>query len=288
VTVTGDARYGRRDNQGRRDNGLVAAEYASAGDVDPRVGEHLLDVLALEGIAAYLRPSTDLHPVTRSSSLPARPTDRLYVDRAHLATARGMVARLSADADDRPHQDRPHQDRPRRQRPDDAGPHHAAPDEAAPDDMDLAWESIVAGYDAEIQVPRRPWPAAEDVADTGSSAPDTDPHHGGLLRAAPEDQLSLLDGLDTFGAHLPDDEEEGFTPPAPPPLPRPSLPTALGIAGIFGGLIILLSPGLMPIGEDTALLTGFCAILAGFVTLIWRLRPGDDEDDGDGDDGAKV
>ena len=49
----GDARHGRRDN------GLVAAEYAAAGDVDPRVGEHLLDVLALDGIAAYLRPSSD-------------------------------------------------------------------------------------------------------------------------------------------------------------------------------------------------------------------------------------
>ena len=58
----GDARHGRRDN------GLVAAEYAAAGDVDPRVGEHLLDVLALDGIAAYLRPSTDLHPVTRRRS----------------------------------------------------------------------------------------------------------------------------------------------------------------------------------------------------------------------------
>src|SRR5258706_7935795 len=81
----GDARHGRGDN------GLVAAEYAAAGDVDPRVGEHLLDVLALDGIAAYLRPSTDLHPVTRSSTLPGRPTDRLYVDRTHLATARDYL-----------------------------------------------------------------------------------------------------------------------------------------------------------------------------------------------------
>ena len=31
--TVGDARYGRRDN------GLVAADYAAAGDVDPRVGE---------------------------------------------------------------------------------------------------------------------------------------------------------------------------------------------------------------------------------------------------------
>src|ERR1700730_12407010 len=89
----GDARHGRRDN------GLEAAEYAAAGDVDPRVGEHLLDVLALDGIAAYLPPSTDLHPVNRSSTLPGRPTDRLYVDRTHLATARDYLDRLAEEPD---------------------------------------------------------------------------------------------------------------------------------------------------------------------------------------------
>ena len=93
---TGDARHGRRDN------GLVAAEYAAVGDVDPRVGEHLLDVLGLDGIAAYLRPSSDLNPITRSSSLPKRPTDRLYVDRAHIATARDYVRRLAEEAEAAP------------------------------------------------------------------------------------------------------------------------------------------------------------------------------------------
>ena len=67
--------------RGRRDNGLDAADYAAAGDVDPRVGEHLLDVLAAGGIAAYLQPSADLNPIMRTTTLPARPTDRLYVDR---------------------------------------------------------------------------------------------------------------------------------------------------------------------------------------------------------------
>ncbi|HZN76317.1 MAG TPA: DUF308 domain-containing protein, partial [Micromonosporaceae bacterium] len=62
---------GRR---GRRDNGLIAAEYAVVGDVDPRIGEHLLDVLEVEGIAAYLAPSADLHPITRTNTVPARPT----------------------------------------------------------------------------------------------------------------------------------------------------------------------------------------------------------------------
>ena len=84
--------------RGRRDNGLVAAAYAAAGDVDPRVGEHLLDVLGLRGIAAYLQPASDLHPVTRTTTLPSRPTDRLYVDRAHLETAREYLAQLGPDS----------------------------------------------------------------------------------------------------------------------------------------------------------------------------------------------
>ncbi len=83
--------------RGRRDNGLEAVEYAAAADVDPRVGEHLLDVLALAGIAAYLQPTADLHPVTRTTTLPSRPTDRLYVDRRQLGEARGYVSRLGAD-----------------------------------------------------------------------------------------------------------------------------------------------------------------------------------------------
>ena len=60
--------------RGRRDNGLDAADYAVAGDVDPRVGEHLLDVLAAGGIAAYLQPSADLNPILRTTTYPARPT----------------------------------------------------------------------------------------------------------------------------------------------------------------------------------------------------------------------
>ena len=91
MTMGGGAR------RGRRDNGLVAAAYAVAGDVDPRVGEHLLDVLAVRGIAAYLQPAADLHPVTRTTTLPSRPTDRLYVDRTHLDTARSFIAQLAPE-----------------------------------------------------------------------------------------------------------------------------------------------------------------------------------------------
>ena len=43
-----------------------------------------------------------------------------------------------------------------------------------------------------------------------------------------------------------------------------------------------------PMSERTAMLLGFAAVVSGFATLVWRLRPGDDEDDNGPDDGARV
>ncbi|GFJ92526.1 hypothetical protein Prum_061680 [Phytohabitans rumicis] len=98
---------------------------------------------------------------------------------------------------------------------------------------------------------------------------------------------SLLDGLDTFGADLPDEEDDGYTPPPPPPLPRISKYAVLGVLAIIGGFVLFLFPSLLPADRGITTLLGFTAILAGFVTLIWRLRSGDDEED-DPDDGAVV
>ncbi|MEU4754439.1 DUF308 domain-containing protein, partial [Micromonospora tulbaghiae] len=126
--------------RGRRDNGLDAAEYAVAGDVDPRVGEHLLDVLAAGGIAAYLQPSADLNPVTRTTTVPARPVDRLYVDRSHLTTARDYLTQLADEgAGDPPRADEP--------------------------DIEAEWAKIVAGFHTTPSAGSHPWPAAEDVDD---------------------------------------------------------------------------------------------------------------------------
>jgi hypothetical protein len=286
--------------RGRRDNGLSAAEYAAVGDVDPRVGEHLLDVLAGEGIAAYLLPATDLHPVTRTTTLPARPTDRLYADRDHLGTAKEYLARLRADEASATGADAdatgvvdPY-----------AGPVDAAT--RADDDVDVeaAWASIIAGYDAEVDDPTPPWPAAENVSDREPDDTDPDLSRGLDLDAAtvddidrmmdkrdrpgtrPPDEPTLLDGLDTFGADLPD-SEDGYTPPPPPPVPRPPAPVVFALLGIAGGLLLFFQPNLLPIDTDLTLLLGFGTLLAGVVTLIWRLRPGDEEDDG-GDNGAVV
>lgn len=80
-----------RRGRGRRDNGLDATLWSPLRDVDPRVGEHLLDVLHAVGIAAYLEPSADVEPYTRTVSLPSPPSDRLFVDRARRAEARVVV-----------------------------------------------------------------------------------------------------------------------------------------------------------------------------------------------------
>lgn len=265
--------------RGRRDNGLDATEYAVAGDVDPRVGEHLLDVLAAGGIAAYLQPSSDLNPVTRTTTVPSRPTDRLYVDRTHLAVARDYLSRLAAE--------QPPGDEP---------------------DVEAEWARIVAGYHAEVDARARPWPAAEDVDDRTDERADNPTEQGTdePAGAAPERRLSdatritdisigrrttepsLLDGLDTFGADLPDEEsDEGYIPPPPPPLPRFSKYAVVGVLAIVAGFVLFLFPTVAPIDRDIATILGFAGILGGFVTLILRLRSGDDEED-DPDDGAVV
>ncbi|MEU5944639.1 DUF308 domain-containing protein [Micromonospora sp. NPDC047465] len=274
--------------RGRRDNGLDASEYAVAGDVDPRVGEHLLDVLAAGGIAAYLQPSADLNPVTRTTTVPARPVDRLYVDRSHLTTARDYLTQLA---------DETATDRSR-----DAEP-----------DIDAEWARIVAGFHTTPAPGDNPWPAAEDVDDppgpaTGPvtlAAPDepagptaTDVRRlpyaadvsGISVGPGRQDEPSLLDGLDTFGADLPDGDadDERYTPPPPPPLPRFSKYTVVGVLAIVVGFVLFLFPSIFPVADPSVVnLFGFTGILAGFVALIWRLRPGGDEDH-DPDDGAVV
>ncbi len=131
--------------RGRRDNGLDASEYAIAGDVDPRVGEHLLDVLAAGGIAAYLQPSADLNPVTRTTTVPSRPVDRLYVDRSHLSTARDYLSQLADETGDARVGGEP--------------------------DIDAEWERIVAGFHTPPDTGDHPWPAAENVDDPAGRAP---------------------------------------------------------------------------------------------------------------------
>jgi hypothetical protein len=278
--------------RGRRDNGLDAADFAVAGDVDPRVGEHILDVLGAGGIAAYLQPSSDLNPVTRTPTVPSRPVDRLYVDSAHLETARGYLAKLGSE-DEPPQRTNGHDP-----------------------DVEAAWAKIVAGWDKEPVAAT--WPASENLppdATAGTLAVPSDPTRpvdadppapptqaparrpsatdfsGISLGPRTDDGPSLLDGLDTFGNDLPGEptDDEGYTPPPPPPLPRISKYAVAGVLGIILGFLLFMFPGVVPIDRSIVTVVAFLAILAGFVTLVSRLRHGGEDDDYyDPDQGAKV
>jgi hypothetical protein len=142
--------------RGRRDNGLDATLWSPLRDVDPRIGEHLLDVLSAAGIAAYLEPSSDVGPYTRTVFLPSPPTDRLFVDRSRTAEARTVVD------EHLPHPPEPVHERVSVRR------------DVNPDlDEDAEWARIVSAFEAEH--------GRSVVDDEPSSAPPPAPHEVPIL-----------------------------------------------------------------------------------------------------------
>lgn len=117
-----------------RDNGLPASSYVPLVEVDPRVADAVLAVLATAGVAAYAAPSTGSAGAYLEVRLPARPVDRVYVDAARRAQARAV---LDAEL-----------------------PELAA---ALPSREDEAFAALVAAYDEEPA--QACWPAEEDVPD---------------------------------------------------------------------------------------------------------------------------
>jgi hypothetical protein len=215
----------RPGGRGRRDNGLDATLWSPLRDVDPRVGEHLLDLLATQGIAAYLEPAADVGPYTRTVFLPSPPSDRLYVDRTRRGDARALLVQ-HADALVEP------------------VPPQPATTPLTDDDAEFA--RIVAAFEAEHgPTPVHP---AEDLRN------DPPP---------PPAELSVLDTLDALDAQ--DHYEPPPPPPLPVLAPatlyamvliavgvllvvRPGtlnlsgdVGLVLGAAAVLGGVVLLVS-----------------------------------------------
>ena len=146
---------GEGGRRGRRDNGLDAAAFVPLVDVDPRVGEHLLDVLGSAGVPAFLEPSSDVEPYTRAVSLPSPPTDRLWVDRDQRKEAREIVEAETPEGT-RP-KPAPREDEPSRGLTDQA--------------EERAWQQIIAGWER----PPTRRPRAADPDPGGTDPADLDP-----------------------------------------------------------------------------------------------------------------
>ena len=261
---------GARRGRGRRDNGLDAVLWSPLRDVDPRIGEHLLDVLHAVGIAAYLEPSADVEPYTRTVFLPSPPSDRLFVDRARRSEARTLVdeqvGREGAD----------HRSDP-------------VPERAALRrdlDEDAEWAAIVSAFEAEhgravvadepVEAPA-PAPHEPDVLDLPEEhyEPPPPPPVPAPAPPPPPHEPDLLD--------LP---EEHYEPPAPPPLPVPSPHSLYAVLLVVGGVLLVFAPGLLRLSTDVGLVLGVAAIGGGFALLVMRMRERSLDDDGD--DGAVV
>ncbi|MQM24363.1 hypothetical protein [Glycomyces albidus] len=147
--------------------------------------------------------------------------------------------------------------------------------ELLPEDVDRRFNELVKGLEEQGVGLSKGLDAEERAAD---AAPATPP------ASSPSDEEPTL--LELWDAELPDDEEDDYDPPEPPPVPWPSLPAVGGVLLIIAGLALLVNPGIAPLGTNPGRLVGFVGFLMGVWLLISRLRP--DKDADDTDDGAVV
>jgi hypothetical protein len=235
--------------RGRRDNGLDAVLWSPLRDVDPRIGEHLLDVLHAVGIAAYLEPSSDVGPYTRTVFLPSPPTDRLFVDRARRGEARTLVEQqVGREGADRSADPVPERAAVRRDIREDL-------------DEDAEWARIVSSFEAEQGaniVDQEP--AAQEPA----TAPPPPAHEPDVL----------------------DRPDEHYDPPPPPPLPVPAPASLYAVLLVITGVVLVGAPGLLNLSQDVGLVLGVLVIAGGVALLVSRMRDRNLEEDGD--DGAVV
>jgi hypothetical protein len=229
--------------RGRRDNGLDAALWSPLRDVDPRVGEHLLDVLYDAGIAAYLEPAADVSPYTRTVYLPSPPSDRLFVDRGRRAEARVLV---DAHADEHAR-----------------GQVHERARLRSDLDEEAEWQRIVAAFEAEqghTPVEDAPPPSPRNTAADAPLPPPPPPAEPDVL----------------------DRPDEHFEPPPPPPVPVPKPSTLYSFLLVAAGIILVWAPSVIGLSSDVGLVLGVAAVAAGVGTAVMRMRERSTEEGDDG------
>jgi hypothetical protein len=276
--------------RGRRDNGLDAVAFVPLADVDPRIGEHLLEVLGAAGVPAYLEPSVDVEPYTRALALPSPPSDRLWVDRDQRLAARQIVEAEAEQAGQ-------------------TGPGRAEPVQQTEDlpsvglddaDEELIWRQIVEAYEADEAFPATPvppWPVVEDAdepAGPGGAGPGADPGRpdddqdvAGALPGGRGDRPEGAGPADApAGDALPAEDDDHYRPPPSPPVPRLSRQALLAVTLLLIGVLLLAVPSLVGLDQEAGMLFGMVSILSGGALLVLRLR--DSRSDDDPDDGAVV
>lgn len=287
----------------KRDNGLPSAEWGALVDVDPRLSEALLDSLAAVGVPAYVEPARDIDTVSRATTHPKRPLDRLWVDPDREGQARDIVSAELADLTTLLAEDEPGATAHGLVRP---VPRAAAARVLRPPvlpepptgppvlDDDEMFRQIVAGFAAEAPDPVPRWPVAEDADPVTRSDPprrrradadaEPDPDVGTGPGAGPPRPAGLPGWIEP----APVEDEGHFVPPPPPPLPVVRPRTAGAVLMLLLGLVLLFAPGLVRLSDTSGvLLLGLVLTGGGAFLLVWWMRDAPPTDSGP-DDGAVV
>jgi hypothetical protein len=218
-------------------------------DVDSPVVDGMLDRLRDEDIAAYVAPAPGPRGPYGDTVLPVTPRDSVYVDASRRDHARAVIDHYLEEIRE-----------------------------------ELAWASLVAGFDDpdEDEVPR--WPASEDVpTETG-----TDPARSGRVLRPAETTVGFEELRDVVDDVPRDDPDDHFQPPTPPPLPLPDTISRAAWAALLGGPLFLIIATIFRLDvSGWAGLLALGAFVGGFVTLVARMEDRPPDDLG-GDDGAVV
>lgn len=156
-------------------------------------------------------------------------------------------------------------------------------------DDDQTWSELVHAFhtDPDPGESGHAWPAAEDIDpddDNGQDAAETYPGASHTWSSAPAAQSGRPAGTSAESeAAEPRYDDDHFVPPNPPPLPKGDRITRWAWAGLAATPSVLLISALTgwtpPDSVMVVLVGGF---IAGFVTLVVRMRGRNPHDPDDG------
>ena len=144
-----------------------------------------------------------------------------------------------------------------------------------PRDIDAAFAQIVA--DLEREGVGRSIPAEDPRPE-----PEPDPEPEPPTRPTEAAWRGNTAEYDAFN----DNDDEGYEPPEPPPLPRLRWPTMLAVGLVVAGVLLLLLPAIASVDGRFVTPLGLVTLAAGICTLLLRTRTTSRLDPGD--DGAEV
>lgn len=168
--------------------------------------------------------------------------------------------------------------------------------QASDDDIDAAFAAIVSGITTDAAwlplTDAGPQAGAQRHPSAGRAEPDTGAERARrreLRRIERAQEVAAYEAQQAEVQAERDADDAHFTPPEPPPLPRPKGRTIGAVLMLLGGILLLARPGLLAVGFDLTLVIAVVLILGGVAVLltgIWHRRNSAEADGWD--DGAQV